>query len=204
MKAPVQTSAMLLALVLVLVGWLWLREHDARVREAAAAQRSQDSLVAAVAAVRAEAAVRYTADSLAAQRAVRERDAALARARADAARTADSLGKLLVGLAAAAPESLQPLIDRMLADWTAHLDADLQERAAADSALAERDARYVGLEGAYAADLAAVQRQLDEALAQLARANARAAPGLLRRVWGALPWIGGAAAGGYVVGRVAR
>ena len=200
MKPSVHPSALVFALALLLVGWLWLREHDARVREAAAAQRSQDSLVAAVAAVRAEAATRHTADSLATLRAVRERDAALARARAEAVRTADSLGKLLVGLAAAAPDTLRPLLYRILAEWTAHLDADLQERSAADSAIAERDARYVALEATYAADLAAVNRQLDEALRQLRAANARARPGLLRRAVMILPW----AAGAYAAGRLSR
>jgi hypothetical protein len=197
----VQTSAMvILGAVLVLVGWLWLREHDARVREAAAARYSQDSLAAAATTDRAEREARYAAKFLTYEAARRRAASELVAARRTADASAAGLTRLLDSLAAMAPDTLSAFVSRILADWTAHLDADLAERAAADAALAMRDARIVALEAAYGADLAAVNAQLDEALRQLARANARARPGLLRRALAALPWI----AGGYVVGRVAR
>ena len=66
-----------LALVVVcLTGWGWLREHDRRVREAAAATRSLDSLRLAVVAEAREVEARREAEAAVAQRAARLREAA--------------------------------------------------------------------------------------------------------------------------------
>ena len=182
-------------------GWRWHRAEVARAVEAAAAQRSMDSLAAVVAADRAERAAKHARDSLASARAIAERDARLRAARAAADASADSLGRLLATLAPLLPDTLAPYAQRILAEWAAHLDADLRERGAADSTIGGLKRDLASLEGRYAADLSAVNVQLAEALRQLQAANARARPGLLRRAVAALPWAAAAFLAGLSLSR---
>ena len=184
----------------LLLGLLWLREHAARTRQAEAARRSQDSLVTAVAADRAERAARYAADSANYEAARKRAASELAAARRVADESAGAYGRLLDSLAAMAPDTLSGFVSRLLTAWQAEQAGWLAERAAADAALAERDARIVALEATYAADLSAAHAQVAEALRQLTACNRRASPGLLRRAVAALPWVAGA----YLIGRVAR
>ena len=184
----------------LLLGLLWLREHDARVLEAATARHSMDSLTAVIATDHAARAAEHTRDSLAAVRAIAERDARLAAARRAADAATARLSVLLDSLGAALPDTLGPFGVRILAEWRAHLDADLAERASAGAAIAGLKGDLAASEASRTADLAAVNRQLDEALRQLAACNRRASPGLLRRAVAALPWVAGA----YLIGRVAR
>jgi hypothetical protein len=185
---------------IAIIGYTWLHFHDQSVREAAMAQRSRDSLVAAVATERAERAAQYTADSLVSLRALQARDLALRAARG----TSDSLsavaGRLRDSLELVTPDSLSPLVRRMLAAWRAENVAWLSERALADSALAARDARIAELESSYATDLAACDSRVAEALRQLDAALKRTNPGILTRVIRVLPWVGGA----LIVGRLSK
>ena len=75
-------SPLLVALAVVAAlacGALWLREHDARVRETAAASRSRDSLVAVSRAERETHTAEHTADALSYE-AARQRQASELRA----------------------------------------------------------------------------------------------------------------------------
>ena len=203
MKMP--TLAVTLAVTLVvLAAYGWHRSEVRRAIETAAAQRSRDSLVTAVAADRAERAARYAADSASYEAARKRAASELAAARRMADESAGGLARLLDSLGAVLPDTLGPFAQRILAGWTAHLDADLAERVAADAALAERDARYVAFERAYAADLSNVNTQIDECVAQLDRAIRRTNPGLLTRIWRALPPLALVGVGGYVVGHLTR
>ncbi len=186
--------------LLIGLGVLWRREHDARAREAAAARRSEDSLRTVVATERARAARQHTGDSLAAARALASSARALAAARSEADSLAGLLSPLLDSLPLVSPDLLGPFLARVEAAWKAHLAGDDAERVKTDTALAVRDARIVALELGYAADLAACGAQIDSALAQLRRANARARPGLVQRALRALPWAAGAFLVGWVVG----
>ena len=183
----------------LLLGLLWLREHDARIRETASARRSQDSLRAAVAASAAETDARHRADSIAAWQAIQARDVALRRARHEADSLAGLAGTLIDSLVSIVPDSLSPFVDRLRASWRADMAARERERAQADSALAARSLRVAQLEAEYAHDMGAVRAQL-EAMHQLGAANRRARPGLLERARQIAPW----ALGAYVVGKVTR
>jgi hypothetical protein len=187
-------------LAALLLGYCWHRSEVRRAVEAEAAQRSQDSLSAAVAALRAETDARHLADSLAAWQAIQARDGALRRARAEADSLQRVAGGLVDSLASILPDSLSPFVDRLRAAWHADMAGRERERAQADSTLAARDLRLRQLESAYDADLAAVRAQLAEAMRQLGAANARARPGLLTRALQVAPW----AAGAYLVGKVTR
>jgi hypothetical protein len=191
---------LIIGVLALALGAAWLREHDRRVRESAAAQRSQDSLSAAVAATAAEADARHLADSIAAWQAIQARDAALRRARHEADSLQAVAGGLLDSLDAIVPDSLSPFVDRLRAAWRADMAGRERERAQADSALASRAIRVAQLEAEYAGDMAAVRAQLAEALRQLGAANRRASPGIWRRALQTLPW----ATGCYVVGRLTR
>jgi hypothetical protein len=194
-----------LALVALLgVGYAWMRDHDARVRETAAALRSRDSLVVAITAAQRQATATHSADSLAAARAVAARDAALAAAMKRSAVIASQADSLMNVLAAAAPDTLAPLIARLQVVFRAALQAKDDALAAADSALAERDRRYHALEGERAADLARRDALLAEAQRQLAASLTRTSPGLVARIWKALPWAVALAGGGYLAGRLGR
>ena len=183
----------------LLLGLLWLREHDRRLRETAAATRSLDSLRAAVAASAAETDARHRADSIAAWQAIQARDVALRRARHEADSLAGLAGTLIDSLVSIVPDYLSPFVDRLRASWRADMAARERERAQADSALAARSLRVAQLEAEYAHDMGAVRAQL-EAMHQLGAANRRARPGLLERARQIAPW----ALGAYVVGKVTR
>jgi len=187
-------------IIALLAGAAWLREHDRRVRETAAATRSMDSLRAAVAASAAEADARHLADSVAAWQAIQARDGALRAARRETDSLQTVAGRLLDSLGAIVPDSLSPFVDRLRAAWARDMASRERERAQADSALAARSLRVAQLEGEYSRDMAAVRAQLAEAMHQLGAANRRASPGLWRRALQTLPWAGGA----FLVGRVAR
>lgn len=192
-----------LAVVLLsalLLGYCWHRSEVRRAVEAEAAQRSQDSLSAAVAALRAETDARHLADSIAAWQAIQARDAALRRARHEADSLQRLAGALVDSLESILPDSLSPFVDRLRAAWRADMAGRERERAQADSALAERDARIVSLEATYAADVPSLNRQVDVCLAQLRAANARARPGLLARIVRAAPWVAGA----FLAGKALR
>ena len=190
--------------VALLVGGFWLKDHDRQVRETEAAVRSRDSLALAIADERAERAGQHTRDSIESARKVAQRDAELryARLRTDSLRVV--AGNLRDSLEAVTPDSLSPLVQRIVAAWRAEQDAWLQERSTADSALATRDARIVALEATYAVAVSTFSSHVDECMAQLDRALKRASPSILTRVIRALPWLGGAAATGYAVGHLSR
>ena len=183
----------------LLLGLLWLREHDRRLRETAAATRSLDSLRAAVAASAAETDARHRADSIAAWQAIQARDVALRRARHEADSLAGLAGTLIDSLVSIVPDSLSPFVDRLRASWRADMAARERERAQADSALAARSLRVAQLEAEYAHDMGAVRAQLAEAMHQLGAANRRASPGLWRRVAQTAPWVAGAALAGHLI-----
>ena len=197
MKMPSFALAIAAALLL---GYCWHRSEVRRAVEAEAAQRSQDSLSAAVGAERAETAARHAAALIEAQRAIAARDGALRRARAEADSLQRVAGGLVDSLASILPDSLSPFVDRLRAAWHADMAGRERERAQADSTLAVRDLRLRQLESAYDADLAAVRAQLAEAIRQLRAANARARPGLLTRALQVAPW----AAGAWLAGRATR
>ena len=181
----------------LLLGLLWLREHDRRLRETAAATRSLDSLRAAVAASAAETDARHRADSIAAWQTIQARDVALRRARHEADSLAGLAGTLIDSLVSIVPDSLSPFVDRLRASWRADMAARERERAQADSALAARSLRVAQLEAEYSRDMGAVRAQLAEAMHQLGAANRRASPGLWRRVAQTAPWVAGAALAGH-------
>ena len=191
---------LIIGVLALALGAAWLREHDRRVRESAAAQRSLDSLAAVVAATAAEADARHLAGSIAAWQAIQARDAALRRARHEADSLQRLAGALVDSLASILPDSLSPFVDRLRAAWRADMAGRERERAQADSALAARDLRLRQIEVERDADLSAVRAQLAEALRQLGAANRRASPGIWRRALQTLPW----ATGCYVVGRLTR
>ena len=199
----VATAAVILWVALV-TGALWLHNHDARVRETAAAVRSADSLLVAVARERRAAAATHTADSLAAAQQLTIRDNALRLARARADRMEAAWAALADSAHQTLPDSLEPLMSRVRAACDAALAAKDAALASADSALAVRDSRIVKLEADYSRDLAARDAQLAEATRQLGAALKRATPGLLTRIVDALPWVVGAGAGGYLLGRLTR
>jgi hypothetical protein len=191
------TALVGLAVCLVL-GYGWLREHDARLSATRDAKRSQDSIVTVARETARAQRAAHTADSLRAAAVIRQRDAALAGERARGARTRDSLTALLDALPLVLSDTLGSWAARVQAQWAAHLEADQRERQAADDALAARDTAYAALERRYAADLGAVRVQLAEAVRLADAANRRASPGLLARVWRTAPWVAGA----FVVGRL--
>jgi hypothetical protein len=201
----VQTAAVvLLVVVLALVGWLWHRAEVRHAVEAEAAQRSQDSLALVIAAWRRDRAAERQADSARAAARIAAADRQAFTARAGATIAAGRYSALLDSLAALAPDGLEAFITRLKAGW-----AEVQRRqdsalAAADQRATERQARIDQLEADSKADRAACDAQVDKAMQQLDAANARARPGLLARVWDALPWVGGAAATGFVVGQMVR
>jgi len=194
----------LLVLVAVVAGGLWLKQHDRWVRETAAATRSRDSLALAIADERAERAGRHTRDSIESARKLRERDAELryARLRADSLQAV--LGPLIDSLGPMLPDTMSAFVSRLVAAWRAQNEAWQAERAQVDTTIAAYVARITELEAARASDLNALNRQIDECVAQLDRALKRASPSILTRVVRALPWLGGAAATGYIVGHLSK
>ena len=173
----------------LLMGLLWLRDHDARIRETASAERSRDSLVAAVATVREDAEARRHAEFLNYEAARQRAASELAAARRAADASAMSQSRLLDSLAAMLPDTMSPYVSRLLAGWQAHLDADLRERGAADSTIALLRERNLSLESAYSVDVSNLNVQIDECLGQLDRALKRTRPGLLTRIVRAVPVV---------------
>lgn len=202
MTGRVQTAAVTLAVVLVLVlaGWLWLREHDARVRADVAAQRSEDSLATVIATERRERAAERHADSLRAAARIAAADRTAFRARADATIAAGRYAVLLDSLAAMAPDTLEGFVQRMRAGWLEVQHRQDSALAAADARVAVRDLRIAELEADSRAALAACDAQVDEAMRQLDAANDGARPGLLERARQIVPW----AAAFFVAGRLMR
>jgi len=197
----VVTAAVVVAGGLAL-GWLLLREHDARIRESATAAQSRDSLVNVVASTLLSAQVKKTSDSLAFAALIRQRDAALAGQR----RRADSLAAngqaLLDSLIAVTADTgtLAPVLGRLRASLASEQEARQRERADADSTISARDVRLRQIESAYDHDMAMVRSQLATAIVQLDAANRRASPGVWSRALRTLPWVAGAA----IVGRLTR
>jgi hypothetical protein len=177
--------------VAVVIGLLWLRDHDKRIRETASATRSMDSLRLAVTVERSERAAEHTRDSIASLRAIQASDALLARARRESDRLSGDLGRLLDSLGAILPDTLDPFAARILASYNELQRTFDRTLAAADSAIAVRDEWIVQIESTYASDLSKVDAQIDECMAQLVTANRRSNPGLLTRVARALPYLAG-------------
>lgn len=172
----------LAVLTALALGYGWHRSAVARAVEGAAAQHSADSLMATIAVTRSDAALRHRTDSLAHAAAQQRHAAALVATRRDADAGARAHGRLLDSLAALSPDTMSPFVSRLLADWQAHLDADLRERQAADSSIASLRGDLAALEASYATDLGACGAQVDEALRQLRAANARSNPSLVSRI----------------------
>ena len=184
--------------IAVVIGLLWLRDHDKRVREAATAQASMDSLRRVVVAERDLRASERTRDSIASLRAIQASDALLARARRESDRLSGDLGRLLDSLGAILPDTLDPFVARIIASYNELQRTFDRTLAAADSAIAVRDEWIVQIQSTYDYDLSRVDAQIDECLGQLQSANTRVRPGLFRRVVGVAPWLVGA----YLAGRV--
>ena len=188
-------------LAVVLLGALWLHQHDVSVRETAAAVRSRDSLSLAVVRVRNEAQQRHSTDSIASARAIAVRDNALREAR----RYADSLevvsGRLLdsLGGMVPVPDTVTAFVARVTAVVRATLAAKDAALSECQGGLTERDSRFVKLENDYARDLAGRDALIAEANRQLASAIRRSSPGLLARAWQALPWVAATAVGSVAV-----
>ena len=185
---------------IAVLGYTWLHFHDQRVREQQAAQASMDSLRLAVAAERAERGARYTRDSIASLRAVQARDAALAAARTKSDSVSGEFGRLLDSLGAILPDTLEPFVERITAQYNELQRTYERTLAAADSAIAVRDSIIGKIESTYDYDVSILDAQIYQCLAQLNRAIKRTNPGLLTRVSRALPWIAGA----YIVGKLSK
>ena len=189
-----------IGIVAVAAFGLWLRQHDRFVREQQAAQASMDSLRLAVTVERASRAAEHARDSLASLRAVQAADAVLARARRSADIQADSLTSLLDSLGAILPDTMEPLVARITAQYNELQRTYERTLAAADSAIAVRDSITGKIVSFMTFDVSILDAQIDQCLAQLDKSIKRTNPGILIRVSRALPWIAGA----YIIGRLTR
>ena len=179
---------------------LWLRDHDQRIRERQAAQASLDSLRLAVTVERAARVAEHAQDSLASLRAVQVRDAALSAARHKSDSVSGEFGKLLDSLAVILPDTLEPLVARITAQYNELQRTYGRTLAAADSAIAVRDSITGQILSTYDYDVSILDAQIDKCLAQLDKSIKRTNPGILTRVSRALPWVAGA----YLVGRLTK
>jgi hypothetical protein len=186
------------ALVIVGLTFLYVREREARVRETMIARAAFDTLVATMRSGREAAEQRHHRDSLAAAAriALADRDARNAEAAAGASRAA--YRHLFDSVAVAFPEALEGLAGRLRAGWALVERQQDSALAAKEQQIRERDVRIADLEEARAQDLARLDVQFAECQRQLAHAVARVAPDLLGRVVSALPYV----AGGLLVGRL--
>lgn len=180
-------AGVVLALVL---GRLWLWDHDRQTLATAAARHSADSLLAVVTRDRAERAAVHRADSLAAAAKIAAADRRAKESQAAASSAAARYTFLLDSLAAVSVDTATAgLISRLRAGWAEA--ARLQDSALSDAnaRVSVRDARIAALETARTVDLAACEAQTDEALKQLRAANRRTEPSLLTRVVRAVPVV---------------
>jgi hypothetical protein len=184
-------------LAVLLVGYGWLKAHDAQVRAEALAQARADSMRVALARIDS-LAYQYHADSVAY---VRERDSLLA--------ITDEYG----GRAASLRERNRELADRLdaaLAEaddpfLTAAVDTLRREAAACDTALtACRTANVVTLGRLAVAD--SLVGELEPANVRLTElwqdAERRAHPGFVKTLIRTLPYLAVAFAGGLVIGQL--
>ena len=186
-----------------LLGYGWHRSEVRRAVETARAKESQDSLVSAVATDRAEREARHAADFLSYEAARRRTASELAGARAESDSLRGILGPLIDSLGPMLPDTMSAFVSRLMAAWKAQNEAWQAERAQVDTSIAAYVARITELESTYRVDVSELDRQIDQCLLQLDRAIKRTSPGILTRIVRALPWVGGAAAGGYLVGKLA-